>query len=285
MTQEVLTWRDLQRSAQAELGPREAWFVLERASGYDRAGLVPRLADPVPARVVAFVEGMVERRRGGEPLQYVLGVWGFRRLELVVDRRVLIPRPETEMVVEVALEELRRLAAARPLAVDLGTGSGAIAISLALEMPRARVWGTDRSEAALAVARANLSGMGASVATRVRLSAGDWFAALPPNLVGQVDLIVANPPYVAAEEELPAEVADWEPAGALVAGPTGLEAVADILAGAPAWLRRPGAVVIEIAPHQAGIAVELAEAAGFSAVDVRPDLAGRARALVGRMEG
>lgn len=285
MTQAVLTWRDLQRSAQAELGAREAWFVLERASGYDRAGLVPRLADPVPARVAAFVEGMVERRRGGEPLQYVLGIWSFRRLELVVDRRVLIPRPETEMVVEVALEELRRLAAVRPLAVDLGTGSGAIAISLALEMPRARVWGTDRSEEALAVARANLSGMGASVATRVRLSAGDWFAALPPNLTGQVDLIVANPPYVGAGEVLPAEVADWEPAGALVAGPTGLEAVADILAGAPAWLGRPGAVVLEIAPHQAGVARELASAAGFAEVDVRPDLAGRARALVARMAG
>lgn len=282
MTPAVRTWRDLQRAAQAELGAREAWFVLERASGYDRAGLVPRLGDPVPARVVAFVEGMVERRRAGEPLQYVLGLWGFRRLELVVDRRVLIPRPETEMVVEVALEELRRLAAVRPLAVDLGTGSGAIAISLALEMPRARVWGTDRSEAALAVARANLSGMGASVATRVRLSAGDWFAALPPNLAGQVDLIVANPPYVGADEELPAEVADWEPAGALVAGPTGLEAVAEILAGAPAWLGRPGAVVIEIAPHQAGAATELAEAAGFGEVEVCPDLAGRARALVGR---
>jgi release factor glutamine methyltransferase len=274
-----LTWRDLQRSAQAELGAREAWFVLERASGYDRAGLVPRLGDPVPARVVAFVEGMVERRRGGEPLQYVLGLWSFRRLELVVDRRVLIPRPETEMVVEVALEELRALA------VDLGTGSGAIAISLALEMPRARVWGTDRSEDALAVARANLSGMGTSVATRVRLSAGDWFSALPPNLRGEFDVIVANPPYVGADEVLPAEVADWEPAGALVAGPTGLEAVADILAGAPAWLRRPGAVVVEIAPHQAGIAVELAEAAGFDEVVVRPDLAGRARALVGRVVG
>ena len=285
MSPEVLTWRDLQRSAQAELGAREAWFVLERASGYDRAGLVPRLGEPAPARVVAFVEGMVERRRAGEPLQYVLGVWSFRKLELVVDRRVLIPRPETEMVVEVALEALRRLAPVRPLAVDLGTGSGAIAISLALEMPRARVWGTDRSEDALAVARANLSGMGASVATRVRLSAGDWFAALPPNLRGQVDLIVANPPYVAAGEELPAEVADWEPAGALVAGPTGLEAVAEIVAEAAGWLRRPGALVVEIAPHQAGAAAGLAEAAGFTDVDVLPDLAGRLRALVARVDG
>ena len=283
MTPPVPTWRDLQRLAQAEMGAREAWFVLERASGYDRAGLIPRLGDPVPARTVDFVHRMLERRRTGEPLQYVLGVWSFRRLELVVDRRVLIPRPETEMVVEVALEELRRLDADhRLLAVDLGTGSGAIAISLALEVPAARVWGTDRSEEALAVARANLSGMGAAVATRVRLSAGDWFAALPPNLRGQVDLIVANPPYVGADEVLPAEVADWEPVGALVAGPTGLEAVARIVSEAPAWLRRPGALVVVIAPHQAGAAADLAEAAGFSDVDVRPDLAGRPRALVGR---
>ncbi len=280
-----LTWRDLHRLAQAEVGPREAWFVLERASGEDRAGLVPRLAEPVPARTAAFVHAMVERRRHGEPLQYVLGVWGFRRLDLVVDRRVLIPRPETETVVEVALAELRRLGTREPLAVDLGTGSGAIALSVADEVPRARVWGTDRSEEALAVARANLSGMGARVATRVRLAAGDWFDALPPELRGDVDLVVSNPPYVAATEELPAEVADWEPPGALVAGPTGLEAVSAIVARASDWLRRPGALVVEIAPHQALDAAELARRAGFTEVDVRPDLTGRARALVGRVPG
>ena len=257
--------------------------MLERASGFDRAGLVSRLGDPVPARTVAFVEGMVERRRAGEPLQYVLGIWSFRHLELVVDRRVLIPRPETEVVVDVALDELRLLGATQPLVVDLGTGSGAIAISVALEVPTARVWGTDRSEDALAVARANLAGMGGRVAPRVRLAAGDWFAALPEELRGEVDLIVANPPYVGATEELPAEVAEWEPAGALVAGPSGLEAVTKILAAAPAWLRRPGTVVIEIAPHQAERAVELAVAGGFTNVDVRPDLAGRLRALVGRL--
>ncbi len=262
---------------------REAWFVLERASGLDRAGLVGRLDDPVPGRTVAFVEGMIERRRRGEPLQYVLGLWSFRRLELVVDRRVLIPRPETEAVVEVALAELALLDVERPLVVDLGTGSGAIALSVALEVPRARVWGTDRSTDALAVARANLAGMGGSVAPRVRLAAGDWFAALPGELRGHVDLIVSNPPYVGDAEVLPPEVADWEPAGALLAGPNGLEAVAEIVLSAPGWLRRPGAVVIEIAPHQADTAVELAEEAGFTGVDVRPDLAGRLRALVGRL--
>ena len=257
--------------------------MLERASGFDRAGLVPKLGDPVPVRTVEFVEGMVARRRAGEPLQYVLGIWSFRRLELVVDRRVLIPRPETEAVVDVALAELRLLGPAQPLVVDLGTGSGAIAISVALEVPAARVWGTDRSEEALAVARANLAGMGGRVAPRVRLATGDWFVALPDELRGAVDLVVANPPYVGAAEPLPAEVSDWEPAGALVAGPTGLEAVADILAAAPDWLRRPGAVVIEIAPHQAERAVDLAVGSGFTEVDVRPDLAGRLRALVGRL--
>ena len=227
---------------------------------------------------------MVERRGTGEPLQYVLGLWSFRRLELVVDRRVLIPRPETETVVEVALAELRRLGVERPLAVDLGTGSGAIALSIALEVPAARVWGTDRSEDALAVARANLAGMGSRVATRVRLAAGDWFDALPDELRHQVDLVVANPPYVGDDEALPPEVADWEPPGALLAGPTGLAAVAEILAGAPAWLRRPGVVVVEIAPHQADRAVALAWAAGFTTVEVRPDLSGRLSALVGRYE-
>ncbi len=277
------TWRDLQRAAQARLGPRESWFVLERASGYDRAGLVPRLGETVPARTVAFVEAMVERRAGGEPLQYVLGIWSFRQLELVVDRRVLIPRPETESVVEVALAELRRLAPERPLAVDLGTGSGAIALSLALEVPRARVWGTERSPGALAVARANLAGMGARVATRVRLATGDWFDALPVELQGEVNLVVSNPPYVGAGEALPAEVAEWEPAAALVAGPTGLEDVRRILDAVPRWLARPGAVVIEIAPHQAAEAVGVARVAGFDEVDVQPDLAGRPRALVGRV--
>jgi release factor glutamine methyltransferase len=274
----------LQRAAQASLGPLESWFVLERASGFDRARLVPRLDDPVPARTAAYVDALVARRAAGEPLQYVLGVWGFRRLELVVDRRVLIPRPETEVVVEVALGELDRLGPVAPVAVDLGTGSGAIALSLALEAPRARVWGTDRSAEALAVARANLAGMGSRVATRVRLAEGDWFAALPDELRGRVDLVVANPPYVAAGEALPEEVAGWEPAGALIAGPTGLEDVARILAEAPAWLARPGVVVVEIAPHQAGEAEALARQAGFDPVTVKPDLAGRPRALVGRVD-
>jgi release factor glutamine methyltransferase len=259
--------------------------VLERASGLDRVALVARMAEPVPVRMADFIAGMIERRRAGEPLQYVLGIWGFRQLDLVVDRRVLIPRPETETVVEVALAELDRLGRERPLAVDLGTGSGAIALSLAYEAPTVRVWGTDRSEDALAVARANLSGLVSRVATRVRLAAGDWFDALPDELRGEVDLVVSNPPYVGAGELLPPEVAGWEPAAALVAGPTGLEAVAAILDAAPSWLRRPGVLVVELAPHQAGAAVAMALAAGFTDAEVLADLAGRLRTLVARIGG
>ena len=145
------------------------------------------------------------------------------------------------------------------------------------------VWATDVSLDALAVARANLAGIGGRVATRVRLVEGSWFDALPAELRGQVHLLVSNPPYVADGETLPAEVSDWEPAGALRAGPTGLEAVGAIVAGASAWLARPAALVLEIAPHQAERAIALARVAGFDDVEVRADLNGRPRALVGRV--
>jgi len=165
---------------------------------------------------------------------------------------------------------------------DLGTGSGAIALSIAVEVPAARVWATDESEDALAVARANLAGIGSPAAVRVRLERGRWFDALPGAFRGQFDVIVSNPPYIAAHEDLPAEVADWEPQSALVAGPAGTEAIADVVGGAVSWLAPGGAVVVELAPHQAEEARALAYDAGFGDVDVRPDLNGRARVLVAR---
>ncbi len=282
-----MTWRELWTRAEAALGSRmDARRIVERASGYDGATLAAHLDEDVPARAVPFAQAMIERRGGGEPLQYVVGRWGFRRLELLVDRRVLIPRPETEVVVEVALGELKRLPAPSPVVVDLGVGSGAIALSIAHEAPTAQVWATDVSAAALAVSRANLAGLGSADATRVRLAEGRWFDAVPADLHGHVDLVVSNPPYVTEAEaaELPREVGEWEPREALVAGPTGLEAIAEIVAEAPAWLARPGAVVVEIAPHQAEAARAQARAAGFTQVDVRPDLQGRLRALVGRVD-
>jgi release factor glutamine methyltransferase len=268
---------------EAEVGAGDARRIVERASGYGGAELGTHLDEHAPERARLGCAAMVARRRGGEPLQYAIGGWGFRRLDLYLDRRVLIPRPETEQVVEVACAELRRLGTGSDLVVDLGTGSGAIALSIALEVPDAHVWATDVSADALAVARANLAGLAGRAATRVRLLEGSWYGALPESMFGGVRLIVSNPPYVADGEALPPEVSKWEPARALRAGPTGLEAIEVVVASAPEWLARPGALVVEIAPHQADVAVALARAAGFADVDVRPDLTGRARALVGRV--
>ncbi|MFP5318553.1 MAG: peptide chain release factor N(5)-glutamine methyltransferase [Acidimicrobiia bacterium] len=281
----MTTWRSLWAEAEAALRSGiDARRIVERASGYDGAELLVHLDERAPERAVPFVESMVARRAAGEPLQYVTGRWGFRALDVFVDRRVLIPRPETEAVVEVALGELRRLrVAGRPAVVaDLGTGSGVIALSMASEGP-AEVWASDASAEALAVARANLAGLGSRHARSVRLVQGRWFEALPAELRGGIDVVVSNPPYVADGEALPPEVADWEPPEALFAGPTGLEAVAEIVAAAPAWLARPGALVVEIAPHQAGAALRMAREAGLEGGMIRTDLQGRARALVARV--
>ncbi len=244
-------------------------------------------SEPVTERARGYFHVMLARREKGEPLQYVLGCWGFRTLDLLVDERVLIPRPETEQVVEVALEELRRLTTpeeSSPLiAVDLGTGSGAIALSLAVEHVTASVWGVDRSVAALAVARANLTGIGRP-ATRVRLVQGDWYGPLPPELRGTIDLVVSNPPYVSEPEvaALPDEVALWEPREALVAGPSGLEDLEHVVFGAPEWLKPQGALVVEAAPHQVDAVVSLAGQAGFAEVSHHLDLTGRPRVVVAR---
>jgi release factor glutamine methyltransferase len=273
-----LTWGAVRRDAADRLRgagvaspDAEARWLVEEAA--------PDLDGPVSTRALAHVAAMLARRELGEPLQYVLGRWGFRTLDLLVDRRVLIPRPETELVAEAALAELRRLGGT--VAVDLGTGSGAIALSLAVEEKTVQVWGTDRSADALAVARANVAGVGRAGA-RVRLVEGDWFAALPEELRGGVDVIVTNPPYVAEGDELPPEVAAWEPSGALFAGADGLDDVRRIVAGAPTWLRAAGALVVEHAPSQATTIAELAAAAGFTDVEVRADLSGRPRVAIAR---
>jgi release factor glutamine methyltransferase len=281
--QVTLTWRHLYALATERLGSDiEARRIVERTSGREGPDWLLTLDEPAPKRAVPFFDDMVERRAAGEPLQYVLRRWGFRTLDLLVDRRVLIPRPETEVVVEVAIRELRRIDSHRPLVADLGTGSGAIALSIAAEVSKAHVWATDASEDALAVARANLAGLGSPAAVRVRMARGRWFDALPPAFRGEFDVVVSNPPYIAAEEVLPAEVSDWEPRSALVAGPSGTEAIAEVVAGAASWVAPRGALVVEIAPHQAEEAQSLARQAGFGDVDIRPDLNGRARVLVAR---
>ncbi len=207
----------------------ESRFIVEEASGYaaaDWAGV----ADATPSeRARDRLRAMVDRRIAGEPLQYVLGSWSFRGIDLMVDSRVLIPRPETEQVVEVALEEAERrglrrarrrhlsLVDAEPgvVVADLGTGSGAIALALDAELPDVAVWATDVSVEALEVARAQPRGMCRDAACASR--EGSWFEALPESLRGRLEVIVSNPPYVAEHEVegLPAEVSAYEPRGAL----------------------------------------------------------------------
>lgn len=269
----------------------EARWMVEDAVGLGAGDLVVEGAMPVTVGAVRRVEAMVVRRLAGEPLQYVLGHWPFRTLDLMVDPRVLIPRPETEAVVGVALDELRRLASGRrdrpspaPVVVDLGTGSGAIALSIAVEAPGTVVVATDRSPDALAVTAANLAGLGMAGAS-VQLCAGDWFDALVahrPDLAGGVDMIVSNPPYVATGDLLPVEVSGHEPSGALYAGPRGTEDLEAILAGAAPWLAPGGVVVLECGPHQASGLVVTAASLGFADTEVHVDLTGRDRTVVAR---
>ncbi len=284
------TWRQLWIETTAALGgdpesANEARWLCQEASGMSGAEWALGLDDAASTRALAHLDAMVARRRTGEPLQYVLGSWAFRHLELMVDRRVLIPRPETEQVVDVALAVLA--GKPRPLLVaDLGTGSGAIALSLARELPLTgvEIWATDASPGALDVARANLAGLGRAAAN-VRVAEGDWFAALPAELRGRLDLVVSNPPYVPSGAVLEPAVRDWEPPLALFAGADGLDALRILAAGAATWLRPGGSLVVEIGADQGGAASALAVATGLGAVVVHPDLAGRHRVLVGCRPG
>jgi len=278
------SWRELLADTAAILGSRaDARFLVEEASGYERTDLILALDEEASARCGAYLTTMIQRRLAGEPLQYVLGRWGFRSLDLMVDRRVLIPRPETEQLVEWALEEGRRRTESgrRPVVADLGTGSGAIAVSLAAELG-AEVWATDVSSDALDVARANLAGLGTWAATRVRLLEGSWWEALPLELREGIDIVVANPPYIGEEEVLPAEVEQYEPRLALRSGPHGLDAITEIVTGAAEWLAPGGVLLVELAPAQAPTVQELARRSGAVHADIRQDALGRDRALVAR---
>ena len=283
---DTVSWRTLLAETVARLGATdEARWVCQAASGRDLTDWTLGLDDPVTERAVARLDAMVARRLVGEPLQYVLGSWPFRTVELLVDRRVLIPRPETEDVVDVALDLARSLPAPRTV-VDLGTGSGAIALSLAAELPlgSTTVWATDASADALDVARANTAGLGRP-ATHVRVALGDWWDALPAELRGGVDLAVANPPYVAATDDIEPVVADWEPAVALWSGVDGLDAIRAIAAGAPQWLRPHGWLVMEIGAAQGPSVAAILANAQLRDVSLRSDAVGRVRVAVARGVG
>lgn len=282
---EASTWREVLADATAALNDaQEARFICEHAAGLDATEFGDALNEVVSQRMGLHVQEMVRRRLTGEPLQYVLGRWAFRHLDLLVDRRVLIPRPETELVAEIALEFARRCSPTRTV-VDLGTGSGAIGLSLAHELPLTgtTVWMTDASDDALDVARADLAGVGRAGAN-VRVASGDWYSALPVELRHNVDVIVSNPPYIAhGDPEVENVVRDYEPDSALYAGSDGLDDLRVIIAGAGEWLRPAGVLVVEIGHRQTEAVLRLMHDAGLRDSEVRPDLARRDRVAVARV--
>jgi len=252
----------------------DAELLLAHALGRSRIELYTDLDRPLNADELDRYRELVARRSRHEPVAYILGEWGFRRLTLKVDRRALIPRPETEMVVERCLALLRGTAA--PAVIDVGTGSGAIALALADEHPGARVTGIDVSPDAVALARENALRAPAPV----ELLEHDLLEGLPG---GSYDLVVSNPPYVAAEElaHLMPDVRDWEPHVALV-GEGVTEAVA---ANAIRALRPGGWLVLEVGDGQAPETVALLERLGYRDPRVTPDLAGRDRVVEARWPG
>jgi release factor glutamine methyltransferase len=230
---------------------------------------------------------MVARRLTGEPLQYVMKSWAFRHLDVMVDNRVLIPRPETEVVVQTAIDlanVMLRKSKLKLRVADLGTGSGVIGLSLANELPRGstEVWLTDLSADAIEVARANLAGSGL-INSDVRIVQGSWFAALPSELKNSFDLIVSNPPYIGVyDPSVEASVRNYEPHLALFAGSDGLDAYREIIAHAGEWLVTDGWLILEIGHQQGDLVRELLAQNKFEQIEIRQDLAGRDRIAIAK---
>ena len=260
----------------------EARWLCEHASGLDGAEFRQSQHEFVTTAMAKQLHDMVRRRLAGEPLQYVMKRWAFRHLDVLVDQRVLIPRPETELLVDVGLiianERLKQVE--RPLnIVDLGTGSGVIGLSMAHELPlgKTKVWLTDQSSDALDVARGNLVGVGQK-GGGVRLALGSWWNALDASLKGAIDIALCNPPYIAHnDDEVATDVHKWEPHSALYAGDNGLADIREVISGAPTWLANNGWLALEIGYRQGDEVRALFENAGLVNIDIRRDLAGRDR--------
>jgi release factor glutamine methyltransferase len=275
------------KRTQGEVGERTvAQWLCEHASGCDADEFGDILDELVSERSAQHLHSMLARYATGEPLQYVMGRWAFRRLDLLVDSRVLIPRPETELLVEhvtrYALQKIRDVGRSVAIA-DLGTGSGAVGLSVLHELPfeSAEVWMTDVSEDALHVARANAAGVGRN-AVGARFGHGSWYQALPEDLRGSLDAIVSNPPYIATGDPLVGDsVLNWEPHDALFAGADGLNDLRVVVSGASNWLVPGGLLAVEMGFTQATVVSQLFESLGFKNVSVHKDLAGLDRFVTG----
>jgi release factor glutamine methyltransferase len=262
-------------AAGCETGRLDAELLLAEATGWERAQIAAAPDARLPVGASRGFAEMVRRRVRREPVAYILGRKGFRRIELLVDRRVLIPRPETELLVEVALE------LGPSYVLDVGTGSGAIALAVADEVPSSHVIATDTSFDAVRVAQSNTERLGLAdrvdVVLRGRESLGGTGG-------GPCDLLLANLPYVSEAEwqGLEPEIVDHEPREALVAGPTGLEAIEALVRELAGMDGRPAAIALEIGAGQGDAVAGLVRQAGYSAIELRQDLAGLDRAVIGR---
>jgi release factor glutamine methyltransferase len=272
------TISDAVRSAALDLAahsesPRlDAELLLGRLLGMSRAGLIAHGSDPVTTDCERAYADLVSRRARGAPLAYLTGSREFWSLDMKVTPAVLVPRPETELVVERALELANAEEHCKVL--DLGTGSGAIALAIASARPHWSITAVDISPPALEVAIENSARLKlAHIDWRV----GSWFEAVPGK---RFDLIVANPPYIAAADPALAELSA-EPALALCAGPTGLEALTAIAASAPPYLQENGWLVLEHAAAQAGEVARLLKSHGFSSIRVYSDFSGKPRVTLG----
>jgi release factor glutamine methyltransferase len=261
----------------ADAPRREAELLLGAALGRTRAWLLAHPEERIlDCEATDRYEAYVTRRRLGEPVAYLLGEKEFWSLPLAVGPGVLIPRPETELLVERALAHLPT---ERPCKVlDLATGSGAVALAIAQERPLGRIVATDCATVAVVTARANAARLG--LADRVQVLAGEWYA---PVASQAFDLVVSNPPYIAADDpRVEPAVRRFEPREALFAGPTGLEALQHIVAHAPGHLVAGGWLVLEHGDLQGEAVRALLQATGFVAVRTSRDLAGRERCTEGR---
>ncbi len=271
---EVLRLSTEHLAAKGSETPRlDAERLLAKATGLERIELYMAFDRPLTPSELDTARSLVARRARREPLQYVLGEWGFRRLTLAVDRRALIPRPETEILVERALGLLAGLD--RPRVLDVGTGSGAVALAIADEHPGAVVTGLDSSVEALALAAENVNRTGLAV----DLAYHDLFQGLP---AGPWDLVVSNPPYVDGADlgALEPEVRDWEPHRALVAE----GAVEAVVRAALTVLVAGGALALEVGEGQPPAVTALLRDLGYASIEVSPDLAGRERIVEARFQ-
>jgi release factor glutamine methyltransferase len=259
----------------------DAHLLLAHVLGQSRAWLLAHGDDALAPEQAAAFRVFVERRATGEPFAYIVGEREFHGLTLAVDAAVLVPRPDTETLVDWALALLEGEFAniAHPALLDLGTGSGAIALALKNACPRARAWAGERSAPALAVARGNAERLG----LEVQFARGDWWAALnDAQDVPLFDLVVSNPPYIAADDPHLAALTH-EPRAALVAEDGGLADIVRIATGARGPLRAGGWLLFEHGWEQAAAVRHILERAGFGEVQTRADIEGRARCTGGRL--